>query len=225
MLNQTLTRPLLSLKRIDASGCITPLSSPHNPIVRGVAGKPDIPRRITLQTMFLVVLFLMPLPAVEPSQSYIRISNPGTQFFPIDETLLLLDRVLLPSYQDCVYACHRNTLCRVFDYDSLSQQCRLFEGDLETTGLIGLSNSSTSTAGDLEQLPFLFAAYGQPYSACSQNRYLRCINATCACQEHTYWTSNVCASQSLYAGSCTTANQCRSDLNQTCLQFFQCGRK
>ena len=172
-----------------------------------------------------MILSLMLFPGAQPSQSYIRISDPGTQFFPIDETLLLLDTVLVPSYQDCAYSCHQNALCRVFDYDSLSQQCRLFEGDLETTGLIGPSNSSTSTAGDLEQLPFLFSAYGQPCSACSGDRYLRCINATCSCQEHTYSTGNVCASQSLYAGSCTTADQCRSDLNQTCLQFLQCGRK
>lgn len=175
--------------------------------------------------MFLIILFLILIPGLEPSQSYVHISDPGTQFFPIDETLLLLDRLLLPSYKDCVYTCHQNGLCQVFDYDSLSRQCRLFEGDLKTAGWIGPSNSSTSTAGDLKQLPILFSAYGQPCSACSEDRYLRCINATCSCQEHTYAADNVCASQILCAGSCTTADQCRSDLNQTCLQFFQCGRK
>ena len=175
--------------------------------------------------MFLVILFLIFLPVMEPSESYVRISESVTQFFPIDETILLLDKVSLSSYQDCVYACHQNDFCRVFDYDSLSQLCRLFEGDLQTTGLIGPSNSSTSTAGDFEQLPFLFSAYGQPCSACSEDRYLRCINTTCSCREHTYWTGNICASQSLYAASCTAAEQCRSDLNLTFLQFFQCGRK
>ena len=201
------------------------LYSTHAVIVSRLMRKPAILLLRTRRMTFSLILFLMLLSRTQASQSCIRMGHPGTQFFPTDESIVLLGTVLLPSYQACLYTCHLNDLCRVFDYDSRSQQCRLFEGDLQTTGLIGPSNSSTSTAGDLEQLPFLFATYGQPCGACSQSRYLRCINATCACQEHTYWTSNVCASQSLYAGACTTADQCRSELNHTCLQFFQCGRK
>ena len=223
MLEQTSARSLSSVEGIRVSGRKVPFLTTTT--VDHLTSKPNRRRLLTLRIMLLLILFLIVLPGIEPYQSYIRISDPGTQFFPIDEALLLLDKVPLPSYQDCAYACHHNDLCRVFDYDSLSQQCRLFEGDLETTGWIGPSNSSTLTAGDFEQLPFLFSAYGQPCTACSENRYLRCINATCSCREHTYWTGDVCASQNLYAASCTVDDQCRSDLNQTCLQFFQCGRE
>jgi hypothetical protein len=35
----------------------------------------------------------------------------------------------------------------------------------------------------------------------------------------------MCAAQNLRGGQCSSSNQCRIDLNYTCLQFFQCGRK
>ena len=175
--------------------------------------------------MFPVILLLLLCSGTRAPQSYIRIGNSGTEFFSNDDGMFLLDTMLLSSYRECLYTCHQNQLCRVFDYDSLSHRCRLFEGDLTTTGLIGLSNSFTSLASQIELIPMLFSAYACPCSDCSESRYLRCVNSTCSCREHTYWTGSICASQTLYAKKCTNSDQCRSSLNLTCLQFFQCGRK
>lgn len=113
----------------------------------------------------------------------------------------------------------------IFDYDSISYRCRLFKGDLETTGSIINSNSSTSLVGQIELSPKLFSAYSQPCSDCFDSRYLMCVNTTCDCLQHTYWTDSMCASQNLRGGQCSSSNQCRADFNYTCLQFFQCGRK
>jgi hypothetical protein len=83
----------------------------------------------------------------------------------------------------------------------------------------------TSAVGQIELYPEFFSAYGAPCSACVESRYLTCINSTCTCLRHTYWTGSICASQNLRGGQCISSNQCRADLNYTCLQFFQCGRK
>jgi hypothetical protein len=88
-------------------------------------------------------------------------------------------------------------------------------------GSIALSTPHSCIVRPIE----IFKAYGQPCSACSDNRYLACVNRSCHCLPHTYWTGFKCAPQLLLGAHCTEASQCRTDLNYTCLQFFQCGRK
>jgi hypothetical protein len=158
-------------------------------------------------------------------ESFVTNSESGLEFAPLDEDALLLASYLFSNDKQCIYACHSNYFCRIFDYDSVSYRCRLFEGDLGTTGSIIISNSSTSVVGQIELYPEFFSAYGAPCSACVESRYLTCINSACACLRHTYWTGSICASQNLRGGQCVSSNQCRADLNYTCLQFFQCGRK
>jgi hypothetical protein len=172
-----------------------------------------------------VFLLVFTLHGIHAPQSYVHISQSGTEFIPLDGSVRPLDTLIVLTYQACFYACHQTDLCRVFDYDALLHRCRLFEGDLITTGSIGLSNSPTSSAGHLHLMPFLFSDYGRPCHECIRSRYLKCINSRCECPERTYWTGSICASQQLYAGKCSNDDQCRADLNHTCLQFFQCGRK
>lgn len=174
------------------------------------------------QVFLLLFLFVCETESIE---SLMTMTEMGKEFSPIDEDAVLLGVYHHSIHKKCIEACHFNCFCRIFDHDSISYRCRLFEGDLETTGFVVNSNSSNSFVGRIQLSPMLFSAYGQPCSACSSSRYLTCVNGTCTCLRHTYWTGSICASQTVRGGPCSTANQCRADLNHTCLQFFQCGRK
>ena len=86
--------------------------------------------------------------------------------------------------------------------------------------------------GTIQVTPDLFTAYGQSCasSPCPQTRYLQCgSDLTCGCITHTYWDSSqgMCLPQSPVLGAACQIgmNMCRKDLNYTCLQFNQCGRK
>jgi hypothetical protein len=166
-------------------------------------------------------------------QSLMTFSQPGTQYSPIVPSAQLILTSIQSSFKACAVACNQNVLCRVFDYGvNQPQQCRLFEGDTDTLGSIVSSPSSSSMVGTINITPDLYAAYGQPCasSSCSRTRYLQCgSNLTCECTPHTYWDSSkgMCLPQSPVLGAaCQYGIQmCRKDLNYTCLQFNQCGRK
>ena len=175
---------------------------------------------LQLSTVVFLVVSCTSIP-----ESFVAVSEVGKEFAPIDESALLLGTYVFSNYNECVYSCQMNYFCRVLDYDTTSQRCRLFEGDLDTTGSIISSNSSTSSVSQIELFSDLFSAYGQPCSACVDSRYFKCVNSTCTCRGNTYWTGSVCASQNLRGGECSDPRQCRADLNHTCLQFYQCGRK
>ena len=157
-------------------------------------------------------------------ETYFKLSILGMEYLPQDESALLLATSYCTQYQQCAQACSLNYACRIFDYDSASRRCRLFEGDLKTVGSMQASNSSFSKIGQVVINPALFSAYGQSCSFCMYNRYLMCINNTCGCLGHTYWTGSICATQQLLGGQCTNSSQCWYS-NHTCLRYFQCGRK
>jgi hypothetical protein len=118
----------------------------------------------------------------------------------------------------CSAQCNQLTTCRIFNYDTVSKRCRLFEGDL-TTGSIILSSSTTSVVGTVQISSNLYSSvYNQSCQFCQQNRYETCsINAsTCQCPGHTYWNGSVCALQLFENETCGQLNSCRSDLNLTC---------
>ncbi len=165
-------------------------------------------------------------------QSSSIISSKGNMYSPVVPSAQLISSAMVTSYKQCATACNSNTLCRVFDYGALvGQQCRLFEGDIGTLGTIVSSSIPDSQVGSVTITPSLFTQYGQSCSSavCSNSRYLTCINSTCQCMPHTYWnsTAGICLPQSPILGvSCQQGmNMCRQDLNYTCLQFNQCGRK
>lgn len=217
------TFPLNVLKQTDGKSWLFPLEKTNFSLTNIFSIILRMhPLMFYLTVPVLLIVFVC---STQSFESLITISEMGREFSPIDENALLLGIYTYSTNKKCQETCHFNCFCRIFDYDSVSHRCRLFEGDLQTTGAIVNSDSSTSSVGQIEFSPNLFSAYGQSCSACLHSRYLTCVNGTCDCLRNTYWTGSICASQNLRGGQCTSANQCRADLNHTCLQFFQCGRK
>ena len=182
----------------------------------------------------LVLLFshLNPTYSQEIFTARFILSNSGTQFIPVNMPAQLISTTLTSSIKQCIQLCTSNVLCRVYDYQVvLPKQCRLFEGDTITLGQIASSSSPNSTAGTLQLSSDLFAEYGQSCTSfCYHSRYLQCgNNFTCQCMPHTYWdtSTSMCLPQSPILGASCQQNKsmCRGDLNYTCLQFNQCGRK
>ena len=162
----------------------------------------------------------------------IKLSDPDKQYVPILMSAQLISTTLTNTVKEYIFLCTKNVMCRIFDYGVPAlTQCRLFEGDVDTLGQITSSPSSQSTAGIIHLTPNLFAEYGSHCSSsCSQSRYLQCgNNFTCQCMPHTYWDTStlMCLPQSPILGASCQQNKsmCREDLNYTCLQFNQCGRK
>ena len=154
----------------------------------------------------------------------------GTQFSPVNMQAQLFLIKSTTSLKQCAIACNANVLCRIFDFGVNSpKQCRLFEGDIDTLGTIIPSPSSGSTVGSVQLSANLFTDYGFACSSvCHQSRYLMCgSNSTCQCMPHTYWNGSICIAQTPILGAPCQQNMsmCREDLNYTCLQFNQCGRK
>jgi hypothetical protein len=163
-------------------------------------------------------------------ETQIVFGNSDTQFSPANMPAQLLSTTSTTSLKMCAVACNTNVLCRILDFGViLPQQCRLFEGDATTMGIITSSLSSDSTVGIVRISPDLFFGYGLPCSSvCQQSRYLTCSsNFTCQCMPHTYWDGSICAAQTPVLGAPCQQNMtmCRQDMNYTCLQFNQCGRK
>ncbi len=156
------------------------------------------------------------------------LTTTGHEFQPINMSVQLLNTIYVSTYLRCAEACAQTGGCRTFDYDSsLLGRCRLFEADL-TTGQIISSSSSTSIVGSILITNNMFASFG--YTPCSTNcgnsPYLSCnINNTCQCEGHTYWNGKTCDLQKFTGASCSVNNECRVDLNLSCLQFFECGRE
>ncbi|UJR24616.1 hypothetical protein I4U23_005991 [Adineta vaga] len=165
-------------------------------------------------------------------RSLVVLSNSGSQFQPLNPQAQLLSTTLLPTFQSCALACNNHILCRVFDFAvNQSNQCRLFEGNINTLGSIVSSSlsSPTSNVGYVKITSDLFTDYGR---SCLLNkivsRYLTCGSSlTLECQPHSYWdnSSSMCLPQiPTLGGACTWGvNMCREDLNLTCLQIYKCG--
>jgi len=181
---------------------------------------------------YFLIIFFAPTHAQYVSQSLVVLSNNGKQFLPVEASVQLISSRVRNSVRECFDACNANILCRIFDYGAIvSQQCRLFEGELDTLGSIVPSMMSDSIFSTIQLTPSLFTEYGLPYSSsCLEHRYLTCSsNLTCQCPPHTYWNPSIamCLVQSPILGAPCQQNMgmCREDLNCTCLQFNQYGRK
>ncbi|CAF1287787.1 unnamed protein product [Rotaria magnacalcarata] len=131
----------------------------------------------------------------------------------------------------CSAACSKNPSCRIFDYDSSSHRCRLFEADL-TNGAIIAVGSQTSIVGSVILSPSLYASmYNQSCSACQGNRYQTCslTTNTCQCPGNSYWNGSMCPLKLFENAACSQIDACRSDLNLSCIinsygEFTQCSR-
>lgn len=177
---------------------------------------------------FLLTIFISVYPLSNQQrnlcfESSIRLTPIGSKFQPKDSIELLGTLSNTPSIMQCAINCNQNRQCRTFDYDQSSLICRLFEGEFSTGSTLSDSISLRSTIGaiiyDVTVTPQLYTSYNQTCDQCStdRNRYLECINNTCQCPVHTYWSGQMCLNQ-LYNGSNCSSSiaSCRQDLNLTC---------
>jgi len=154
-------------------------------------------------------------------------SSSGMQLLPVDP-VQLLDTITVgnesPTTQ-CAFACVMQLpYCHTIEFDSTTLQCRLFEADLTTAQIIPSTSLSVSVA-IIDLVPELFTGYNQPCSQCVGNRFLTCINHTCQCASNTYFDGSICKLKQFTGPACNSSDMCRTDINLTCLQFFQCGRE
>ncbi|CAF4304988.1 unnamed protein product, partial [Rotaria magnacalcarata] len=77
--------------------------------------------------------------------SKLSLSLQGHEFQPQYDVQLIFNETAR-SRLLCSAACSQNPPCRIFDYDSSSHRCRLFEADL-TNGAIIATASQTSIVG------------------------------------------------------------------------------
>ncbi|CAF1230640.1 unnamed protein product [Didymodactylos carnosus] len=140
----------------------------------------------------------------------------GTSFTPADP-IELINTISVSSQIRCAQTCNVNSLCRTFDYDTLSKRCRLFEGEI-TTGLVNRSAAipSTSRVGSIAYTPQIYLAYNRTCDQCQINRYLLCISNTCQCTPYTYWNGYMCLNQGYNGSVCQNDQWCRNDKNLTC---------
>ncbi|CAF0967923.1 unnamed protein product [Adineta steineri] len=180
-------------------------------------------------SLFFLALMVHPIYSEEIFQSRIVYYPIGTQYSPVNQAAQLLSTTITNSLKACAIACNQNVLCRIIEYDiSASEQCRLFEGDIDTTGSI-ITLPSQSRVGVVQISASLFSQHGFSCgTSCQENRYLTCQNdSTCQCMPHTYWnkTASICMPQSSLIGAPCQQNMsmCREDFGYNCLPTNQCG--
>jgi hypothetical protein len=161
------------------------------------------------------------------SATRFTLTNPGMEFSPTDQTRSesLISQHQTSSPIQCAQACmNLSPRCRLFEFDSAANDCRLMEEDLDT-GQIVPSATSDRTVGTMVFEAQSYLNYGQPCSHCLGNRLLRCVSGTCQCSSNAFFDGTLCRLKRYTGAACTTPLQCRTDLNLTCLRFLQCGRK
>ena len=147
------------------------------------------------------------------------------EFIPFNQQVIFLFQTNINSLLKCAQTCYTNNLCRTFNYDYQTKLCRLYEGDINSTGVINSSLSIQSICGSINLVDKDFIDYERSCSYCQNSRYLTCRNDRCQCQSHTYYDGSICRSQKLNGSECTNDIECRNDLNLTCLFNMQCGCK
>lgn len=150
-------------------------------------------------------------------QSNIRFTSTGFEYQP-NNIIQLITTTTVSTKIRCSAVCNQLSTCFTLDYDTLSQRCRLFAGDL-TSGSIIVSSSSSSLVGMIRISSSLYSSiYNQSCQSCQQNRYQVCSTntSTCQCPDRTYWSGSVCTLQLLQNEPCSHLSMCRSDLNLTC---------
>ncbi|CAF0748193.1 unnamed protein product [Adineta steineri] len=175
------------------------------------------------QHLLFLVLTLYLQSTSSNRQSFINLSQLGLEFIPINENLLLLVDINADSIIICSKICFSNTYCQTFNFNIQSKRCRLYEGDIDNTGSVIISQSIQLVVGTIKLTTDDFIDYGRPCSFCENKPYLVCMNSTCQCQSHSFYNGSICQSQKFLGGSCTNDIQCRNDVNLTCLSTMQCG--
>ncbi|CAF3861305.1 unnamed protein product, partial [Adineta steineri] len=173
--------------------------------------------------MKLIIFIQLILTTYAFAPDYFSITKPGNQFQPANIIELLAINPNIRTLIRCAILCDRNIQCRTFDYDSISKQCRLFEGSIDTGTL--LSVSSASVVGSINMDASLYDLYNASSDACVNNRFLASdtLNDWCHCPIHTFWNGSICVNQRYDGGVCANDNWCRTDLNITCVSSICTG--
>ncbi|CAF1302395.1 unnamed protein product [Didymodactylos carnosus] len=100
-------------------------------------------RYSTMSQYFLRWLLFIDL-VCSQFQSRIHVDDFGTSFTPADP-IELINTISVSSEIACAQTCNVNSLCRTFDYDTLSKRCRVFEGEI-TTGQVNRSAAIQPTS-------------------------------------------------------------------------------
>jgi hypothetical protein len=121
----------------------------------------------------------------------INMSPFGFEFQPSDVALDQLSIFHADNLKQCYFQCNLQPLCCWFDFDSLTNRCRLF-----VFGTMISSSSSSSQVGSIQYLPDLYVQFNQ---ACTSNnndisRYLVCgSNNKYQCLTGFWWNGIMCA--------------------------------
>ena len=161
---------------------------------------------------------------IDPAQ--FTLSTTGTQFQPANPIELLATFSNTSTAVYCAMHCYRNIQCRTFDLDTNSQQCRLFEGSVDTGTLMSTSLLS-SVVGWVNIPPSAYNMYNAASDQCINNRFLYSdiSSGLCECPIHTFWNGSMCLNER-YAGEiCQNNNWCRIDLNISCFLSVCDGKK
>jgi hypothetical protein len=144
------------------------------------------------------------------------LSGTGNRFEPANAVELLTTYNNVRAIIPCAALCYRNSLCRTFDFDSNSNECRLFEGSVDTGNL--LPNFSSSVVGWIHLTPSLFDLYNASNDQCTDNRFLdsQTASSRCECPIHTFWKTSMCINQRYVNDSCVNNDWCRTDLWLNC---------
>ncbi|CAF2813417.1 unnamed protein product [Rotaria sp. Silwood2] len=167
--------------------------------------------------LFIVLIVGIVSPIDSIYQSNMEFTSMGLEYAP-KKNIQLITTNTIQTKLLCAAVCNQLSSCRIFDYDLISKQCRLFEGD-STTGSIISSSSSTSIVGIVRiSSTFYSSVHDQYCQACQENRYEVCFTnaGKCQCPVNTYWNGLICALQLFENDTCTQRDACRSDLNLTC---------
>jgi hypothetical protein len=173
--------------------------------------------------LLLLVGLCLLYSTAQADQSLIILTDPGTEFVPINSIALILT-LTAPSVANCGLQCNQLISCRTFDFDLVSGQCRLFDGDLTTGSIVVNSFKPQSYVGLVQVSPATYSPIdGQPCTACAQSRYETCDSnspSTCQCPPNTYWDQGMCLIQLFENQTCSNADACRADLNMTCVPCY-----
>jgi hypothetical protein len=180
-----------------------------------------MPTLFTARTVLLLALLVVDI--ASPWRSSIVLSDINLAFVPIDESIQFLVEQPSPSIPACASYCFSDPNCGAFNYHRQTGVCRLYEGEPDVTGF--LLPSLHLLSGSVQLVPEHFVDYGQSCEACHHSRSLICVNQSCVCRSHMYYSGRMCQNQRLLDGSCTSDDHCRADLGLTCASNHRCTRE
>ena len=152
------------------------------------------------------------------------ITQPGNRFQPVNSLERLSVANNVHSTMSCAIICYSDSLCRTFDFDSNSKQCRLFEGSFDTGSL--LPNFSSAVIGWIDINTSIFDLYNATSDRCAHSRFLdgSTLSGRCECPIHTFWNGSMCLNQRYNGSSCVQTSWCRTELWLNCISSVCVGK-